>query len=161
MVVSGDSSATTAAVAGRIGADGFVAKATPAGKARIVEQLQRSGKSVAMIGDGVNDAPALAKSGLGIALGSGTDIAMKAAPVVLMSASLLKVLQVFDVACLASRVVRQNLFWAFLYNALGITLAITGVLTPIWAACAMLLSSVSVVVNSMRLSRWSPRFSPI
>ncbi len=152
-VVSGDSEPTTAAVAAQIGADGYIAEAAPAAKTHVVEQLQREGKCVAMIGDGVNDAPALAQADLGIALGSGADIAMKAAPVVLMTGSLRKIVDTFEVAAKASRIVRQNLFWAFFYNVLGITLAVAGVLTPIFAAGAMLLSSACVVGNSMRLTR--------
>jgi len=152
-VLSGDAPYTTAAVARWIGADGFIAEATPAGKVRVIEKLQQERKRVAMIGDGINDAPALAQADLGIALGSGTDIAMKASAVVLMGGSLLKVLEAFSLSEHTSRIVRQNLFWAFFYNALGITLAVAGILTPIWAAGAMLLSSASVVGNSMRLTR--------
>ncbi len=152
-VVSGDAYATTGSVARRIGVDDFVAEATPAAKARIVEDLQRAGKRVALIGDGVNDAPALAQADLGIALGTGADIAMGAAPVVLVSGALSKVEEVFSLGAKTTRVVRQNLFWAFFYNIAGITLALSGVLTPIFAAAAMLLSSTSVVANSMRLTR--------
>jgi heavy metal translocating P-type ATPase len=152
-IVSGDARATTGSVARRIGVDDFVSEATPAVKARIVADLQKAGKRVALIGDGVNDAPALAQADLGIALGTGADIAMGAAPVVLVSGALAKVDDVFRLGAKTTRVVRQNLFWAFFYNIVGISLALSGVLTPIFAAAAMLLSSTSVVANSMRLTR--------
>jgi P-type E1-E2 ATPase len=151
LVLSGDGEATTRHTAETIGADAFVAEALPARKLEVIRELQGQGKVVAMIGDGVNDAPALAQADLGIALSSGTDIAMKAAPLVLMNRSLQAVDEVFDLAHRTLRVVRQNLFWAFFYNAAGITLAITGVLNPILAAGAMVASSLSVIWNSKRL----------
>jgi len=155
-LVSGDAWPTTAMVARQIGIDDFIAEASPAGKATLIQQLQQAGKRVAILGDGVNDAPALAQADLGIALGTGADIAMSAAPVVLVSGSLAKVEEAFRLAAKTTRVVRQNLFWAFFYNAAGITLAVCGVLSPILAAAAMLLSSTSVVANSMRLTRLRP-----
>ena len=155
-LVSGDAEATTAFVAKQIGADEYIADALPNQKCVIIQDLQQKALCVAMVGDGVNDAPALAQADLGIALGTGTDVAMRAAPVVLMSNSLLKVIESFDLAERLSRIVRQNLFWAFFYNVLGISLALTGILTPIFAAGAMLLSSTSVVLNSMRLTRQAP-----
>jgi P-type E1-E2 ATPase len=152
-LVSGDAWPTTDVVAREIGIDDFIAEAAPAAKRSIVEELQKAGRRVAVIGDGVNDAPALAQADLGIALGTGAEIAMSAAPVVLVSGSLSKVEDAFRLARKTTRVVRQNLFWAFFYNLAGISLAIAGVLTPIFAAVAMLLSSISVVANSMRLAR--------
>jgi len=156
-LVSGDAHATTQYAASQIGADSFAAEVLPQEKATFVRNLQEGGSTVAMVGDGINDAPALAQADLGIALSSGADIAMQAAAVVIMQGpahgSLRKMLDVFDLSRLAIRVVRQNLFWAFFYNIIGITLAVTGVLSPIFAAGAMLLSSTSVVANSLRLSR--------
>jgi heavy metal translocating P-type ATPase len=156
-LVSGDAWPTTAVVAAQIGVEDFTAEASPAAKVQIIQELQKAGMRVALIGDGVNDAPALAQANLGIALGTGADIAMSAAPVVLMSGALSKVEDAFRLAALTGSVVKQNLFWAFFYNIVGITLAVTGMLTPIFAAAAMLLSSTSVVANSMRLSRQKER----
>ncbi len=153
MLVSGDAWPTTEWTARQIGIADFTAEVNPDGKAKIIQQLQTAGHRVAMIGDGVNDAPALAQADLGIALGTGADIAMGAAPVVLVSGALAKVDVAFRLAARTTRIVRQNLFWAFFYNIAGISLAIAGVLTPIFAAVAMLLSSISVVANSMRLSQ--------
>jgi len=153
MIVSGDAHITTASVAALVEADDFIAEALPEDKASIVKQMQDQGGIIAVVGDGVNDAPALAAADLGIAVGSGTDIAMKAAAIVLMSNSLGKLLEVFDLANRTWRIIRQNLFWAFFYNTLGISLAVTGILNPIFAAGAMLLSSLSVIANSLRLNR--------
>jgi P-type E1-E2 ATPase len=152
-LVSGDSPSTTRWIASCLGADSCQAEVPPERKAEFIRQLQGQGATVAMVGDGINDAPALAQADLGIAMGSGTDIAMEAAAVVLMTASLRKIPAVFDLAARTVRVVRQNLFWAFLYNAVGISLAVAGYLNPIFAAAAMLLSSLSVVGNSLRLNR--------
>jgi heavy metal translocating P-type ATPase len=152
-LLSGDSQLTTQWVAARVEADYCRAECLPEQKAEIVRELQSQGSVVAMIGDGINDAPALAQADLGIAMGSGTDIAMNAAAVVLMSSSLDKVLEVFRLARKSMRVVRQNLFWAFAYNIVGISLAVLGMLNPILAAGAMLLSSVSVTGNSLRMGK--------
>jgi Cu+-exporting ATPase len=152
-LVSGDAAATTASIAKEIGVEDFTGEAGPLTKADIVRSLQQGGRRVAVIGDGVNDAPALAQADLGIALGTGADIAMSAAPVVLVGGSLEKIDEAFRLAFRTTRIVRQNLFWAFFYNIAGLTLGIIGLLNPIVAAGAMFLSSTSVVANSMRLSR--------
>jgi len=152
ILISGDSVATTQAVADAIGVDEFRAETLPVDKTNAIHAFQQAGLKVAMIGDGINDAPALAQADLGIALGSGTDIAMNAADIVLMGDSLGRVLTIFELSGQTFRVVRQNLFWAFFYNTLGMSLAVTGILNPIMAAGAMLLSSLSVIANSMRLN---------
>jgi heavy metal translocating P-type ATPase len=152
LLLSGDARTAVESTAAAIGADEFMAEATPDGKVETIRRLQQSGASVAMLGDGVNDAPCLAQADLGIALGSGADIAMEAAPLVLMGTDLGAVIEILDLGRRALRIVRQNLFWAFFYNTAGITLAVAGVLSPIFAACAMVLSSLSVIANSRRLS---------
>jgi len=152
-LVSGDAKATTRWAASAVGVEHYRSEVLPEQKAEFIQDLQKRGAVVAMVGDGINDAPALAQADLGIAMGSGTDIAMKAASVVLMKNSLAIIPDIFALASKTIRVVRQNLFWAFFYNGLGITLAISGLLNPILAAGAMLLSSASVVVNSTRLSK--------
>jgi P-type Cu2+ transporter len=152
VLLSGDCAATTRSVAEAIGADEWLAEADPMRKVEIIRELQQNGAKVAMLADGVNDAPSLAQADLGIALGGGADIAMQAAPLVLMGGSLAAVTDTLDLARRAHRIVRQNLFWAFVYNATGIALAVAGVLNPIMAAAAMALSSLSVIANSRRLS---------
>ena len=153
VLLSGDSPATTERVARAVGVDAWVGGVAPAEKAEAVRRFQAEGKVVAMVGDGVNDAPALAAADLGIAMGSGADLATHAAPVVLMRDSLSRITSIFRLATLTVRVLKQNLFWAFFYNTLGIALAMTGILNPILAAGAMVLSSLSVIGNSMRLGR--------
>ena len=151
LLLSGDCAATTGETAAAIGADDWLADATPDRKIEIIRELQQKGSVVAMIGDGVNDAPSLAQADLGIALGSGADIAMQAAPLVLMNNSLESVTAMLDLSRRTFRVVRQNLFWALAYNVVGISLAVAGVLNPILAAGAMVLSSLSVIGNSRRV----------
>ncbi|MBK8573384.1 MAG: heavy metal translocating P-type ATPase [Holophagaceae bacterium] len=153
VLLSGDARATTERIAKAVGVDEFLGEVSPAEKAEAVRRFQAQGKVVAMVGDGINDAPALAAADLGIAMGSGADLAMHAAPVVLMRDSLTRITRVFRLATLTLRVLKQNLFWAFFYNTAGISLAMAGVLNPILAAGAMVLSSLSVIGNSMRLGR--------
>jgi heavy metal translocating P-type ATPase len=152
VLLSGDSRVATAAVAEAIGAVEWHAEATPEGKIETLRRYRQAGAVVAMIGDGVNDAPSLAQADLGIALASGADIAIQAAPLVLMNNSLGAVVETLDLARRTFRIVRQNLFWAFIYNVAGISLAVAGVLSPIMAAGAMVLSSLSVIANSRRLA---------
>jgi P-type E1-E2 ATPase len=153
VLLSGDSMEATRDVAHQIGATEWIAEASPDRKVEVIRDLQQSGAVVAMVGDGVNDAASLAQADLGIALGSGADIALQAAPLVLMNRSLAGATETLDLARRTYSIVRQNLFWAFAYNAIGITLAISGVLSPIFAAAAMVLSSLSVLGNSHRLRR--------
>ncbi len=158
VMVSGDNRSTALAVARQAGIDRVLAEVLPEGKVAEVRRLQALGRTVAMVGDGINDAPALAAADLGIAMGSGTDIAAEAADVVLMRADLGTVAQVVRLSRKTVRVMRQNLFWAFVYNVIGIPVA-AGVLypffgillSPILASAAMALSSVCVVGNSLRL----------
>jgi len=153
LLLSGDAPATTAWVAARIGANDFIAGALPEQKIAAIRDLQAEGCVVAMIGDGVNDAPSLAQADAGMALGTGADIAMQAAPIILMRSDPDAVLAALDLARQTIRAIRQNLFWAFVYNTAGISLAVAGVLNPIVAAGAMVLSSLSVMGNSLRLGR--------
>jgi heavy metal translocating P-type ATPase len=151
VLLSGDHRAAVESAARELGVDEWIGDATPDRKVEVIGQLQAGGARIAMVGDGVNDAPSLAQADLGIALGIGADIATQAAPLVLMGNYLGAVTETLDLASRTFRVVRQNLFWAFAYNTAGITLAVAGVLSPIMAAAAMMLSSLSVLANSRRL----------
>ena len=156
MIVSGDSPAATRWASRSVGAQEFRAEVLPGGKAQIVEELQGSGLTVAMIGDGINDAPALAKANLGIAMGGGTDLAMKAATIVLMKNDLGRVIEMLSLSRRTLRVIRQNLFWSFGYNTVGLVIASFGLLNPILASSAMVVSSICVTANALRLSRTKP-----
>jgi P-type Cu2+ transporter len=152
-LLSGDLAATTGAIAKQTGIASSTAQVLPQEKMAAVEAFQRSGEVVAMVGDGVNDAPALAQADLGIAMGSGTDLAVESAPVTLLRDDLMLVPEALDIARRSFRIVRQNLVWAFFYNTIGLAVAAFGLLNPLMAAGAMLASSLSVVLNSMRLSQ--------
>ena len=156
-LVTGDRRATADAVAAETGIDRVAAEVYPDGKVGEVERLQRDGHRVVFVGDGLNDAPALAKADVGVAMGGGTDVALAAAEVNLLGGSLSSVADALDLARRTYRIIAENLFWAFVYNVVMIPLAVVGVLDPMWAAGAMALSSVTVVVNALRLRRYGRR----
>ena len=157
MMLSGDATPTARAIAKATGITNYRGETRPEDKAHEIEKLQKSGKIVAMVGDGVNDAPALALANLGIAMGSGSDVAMETAGVTLMRSDPGLVAAALDVSKRTWSKLKQNLFWAFIYNLIGIPLAVLGLLNPAIAGAAMAMSSISVVSNSLLLRRWQPK----
>ena len=153
IMLTGDNERTAKYIGNEVGVDKVIAEVLPEEKAEVVKELQASGKKVSMVGDGINDAPALAVADIGMAIGTGTDVAMEASDVTLIRGDLNSIADAIIMSRKTMRNIKQNLFWAFAYNTIGIPIAAAGFLAPWVAGAAMAFSSVSVVLNALRLQR--------
>ena len=156
MILSGDNESAARKVGAEVGIGNVIAGVQPDGKAAEVVALQGQGHVVAMVGDGINDAPALAAADIGIAMGGGADVAMEAAGITLMRDEPGLIADAIDISRATARRIRQNLFWAFVYNVVALPIAALGLLNPAVAGAAMAMSSVSVISNALLLRRWRP-----
>ncbi|MBI4303683.1 MAG: HAD-IC family P-type ATPase, partial [Chloroflexi bacterium] len=160
IMLTGDNERTANAIAKQLGIDKVIANVLPGGKVDVVKRLQAEGKAVAMVGDGINDSPALAQANIGIAVGSGSDVAKETGGIILVRDDLREVLAGIMLSRATLRKIKQNIFWALVYNSAAIPLAAVGLLSPIIAAAAMAVSSLTVVANAALLNRFKLEEKP-